>query len=86
MGQLIFYFKYEFNIPFNEFSYFVTVGSCSKDNCGENSVSVPYGTNTNGQTVCYKTEKNSLFSASSFGPVPGFDSCGPQLTQVTLPI
>ena len=60
-------------------------GSCSKDNCGEISVSVPYGTNTNGQTVCYKTEKNSLFSASAFGPVPGFDSCGPQLTQVTFP-
>ena len=37
----------------------------------------PYGSNANGQTVCYKTQTNNLL-----GNQNDFDSCAPQLVQV----
>jgi len=61
---------------------FFTSGVCLDDNCIEDNVTVPYGTNLNGQTICYTTEKNSVFSRSDSSS--GFDSCAAQLTQVIL--
>ena len=56
-------------------------GICYQDNCGDESMSVPYGTNLNGQLICYTTEKTNFGQSQTQS---GFDSCAPQLTQVNI--
>lgn len=73
------------NITQDSDAYFVKVivlsGKCFND-CPYNSFSkkagikVPYGTNTPGQTICYRTQRPGL--EEGFGEI---HSCEPQLTQ-----
>ena len=51
------------------------LGKCFND-CKKDGIKVPYGTNTPGQTICYKTQRPGL--EESFGEI---NSCEPQLTQ-----
>ena len=66
-------------------AYFVKVivlsGKChddchNKNNENANYIKVPYGTNTPGQTICYRTQRPGL--EQGFGEI---ESCAPQLTQ-----
>ena len=60
-------------------AYFVKVivlsGKCFND-CTNDHIKVPYGTNTPGQTICYRTQRPGL--EQGFGEI---ESCAPQLTQ-----
>merc|ERR1712223_996760 len=66
------------NIAQDSDAYFVKVivlsGKCFND-CKKDGIKVPYGTNTPGQTICYKTQRPRL--EESFGEI---NSCEPQLT------
>ena len=54
--------------------FFLPTGICYLD-CANDSVSVPYGTNLPGQTICYRTQRQVL---ESFTEV---QSCAAQLPQ-----
>jgi hypothetical protein len=54
------------------------LGVCYNEDCNDEFLKVPYGTNMPGQTVCYKTQHNNLIDEQE----TKYDSCAPQLTQV----
>ncbi len=67
------------NVTQDSDAYFVKVivlsGKCFND-CFEDHIKVPYGTNAPGQTICYKTQRPGL--EEGYGEI---ESCAPQLTQ-----
>lgn len=67
------------SIPITALPFFTAfssiAGKCFND-CLDNKVSVPYGTNSPGQTICYRTQRPGL--EQGFGEI---ESCAAQLTQ-----
>ena len=59
-------------------TFITQLGKCFND-CTDNKIHVPYGTNSPGQTICYRTSRPGL--EQGFGEI---ESCAPQLTQTAF--